>query len=37
MFRRFLQGLDYPLLGLTLLLSALGIAMLLALGPWFGL
>ena len=27
MFRRFLQGLDYPLLGLTLLLSALGVAM----------
>ena len=27
MFRRFFQGLDYPLLGLTLLLSALGVAM----------
>jgi rod shape determining protein RodA len=26
-FRRFLQGLDYPLVGLTLLLSALGVAM----------
>lgn len=27
MFRRFFQGLDYPLLGLTLLLGALGVAM----------
>jgi rod shape determining protein RodA len=27
MFRRLFQGLDYPLLGLTLLLSALGVAM----------
>ena len=27
MFRRFFQGLDYPLLGLTLLVSALGVAM----------
>ncbi len=27
MMRRFLQGLDFPLLGLTLLLSSLGVAM----------
>ena len=27
MFRRFFQGLDYPLLGLTLLVSGLGVAM----------
>ena len=27
MLRRFLQGLDFPLLGLTVLLSALGVAM----------
>ena len=27
MLRRFLQGLDFPLLGLTLVLSALGVAM----------
>ena len=27
MFRRFFQGLDYPLLGLTLVVSSLGVAM----------